>query len=1600
MTTFRRIFGLGRMQQDVDNRNLQQGEYREAFNSVVRSSEGSSEGCVQKIKGNKRLTNLSFGANPITIGEYSYERRNRIYWLVKSDTGCYLCEWDHDSQSASFILQDTRDVSERVFNLSENSLCTGINIVPAEDEDKEQMLISVDNLEPIRINISRARTYGENGFEAEDIFTIKKWPKNSPTTALLNTGNPENNLEERYLTFCYRFKYLDGEFSAFSTFSNYRFVPGKFDLDYETFENLGMVNAYNAIRIGFNTGESQVTDIQLAYKNSNSNTIYVIDTFNKEEYGWGDDETQYHLFTNNKTYTSIAERELYRTFDNVPRMAKAQTLIGNKVFYGNYTEGYDIADASGNPIAIDFTISLKTTSLEGITLPKTISDGDSDDTVLTFDLTDISLDAGTRISFDLSLNETTYSDGSYEWTTDFILNNSFENAAALAQDEDFIIFITQGLSNNFSINYTATPPDNSSTPVLSEFTIVSYDDNTITISAPTITYTIDDTPENTEDDVTHDEISYWAFEDNSNVVFYNNESGATIKTNRSVESGLLYEDKWGRKSTVLTSPKNTLFVPQAYSASKNSLLMYINHIPPAWADRCRVVVKSEPLTYYTIYATIFFEDGVYRWVKLDGDNVDKVQRGDILIVKKDLSGPISNVIKLKVLEIDYKDENFISDNNNDDGAEIVEPAGTYMKIKPNGIFMDYNENEFIVDDGDASSVSGSPVARVDQLYVDNGDGTYTDVAITQGSIITLWFKSFGRDQGPYIFEQTYTVQSNYDNFQDWFEANITLPLEVPDYDDVEYSDIQFVRGTPYGDNGINVTGNSDDPLFMTVKGIIPGNGSSGSGHHGFIATTVTIRLVDSLVIFETEQEQSDIDIYYETDQTFDIVDGKHTGNIQNQTDTDPAIIESSFFNCFAMGNGAESYRVKDSVNKRFLRPDLKPTTTDPNGYRAVKRSCDITYSEAFNASSNINGLNVFNLSTANYKDDLEKAHGSIQKLFARENDIIVLQEEKAGKVLFDKDAIYTAGGNEALISMPGILGQYIPYMGSYGIGKQPESFSVDRMGRIKYASVKNGTFVRLSMDGIEPLSYGLKNRFRNIFISQPNAKIISGYDPYFDLTNFVIGHEPERIVQFGCGTSLIKDQQEEPFTYELKLNDLGGDVVINYNVTSGNVTISAEFNESTYVVSNVTGVGNLTFERDSLVENIVTITITPIGGAASYTLQNSCPVGTELKIVCVVLNDSEDSGQTMTDRFKWGTSSFVSTDELFTDGPLTRFQTLSGIEGQGLFPSNGALVTIQAFKDGSNNGHFSTAECNKLGYLVSSTVYTDSQYNDILENADTEFVTVSQTGEEGFAITNSGSFVFNRASTDEILYLIWDYTSRNPVLSNDTANVNVGQDVIIDVLANDEVSESATVSIATEPNYGNAIVNVDNTITYTHDGSNNFDDSFTYTVTENGCSSTATVNVIIGVSCGDSVEASGTQGIYEIQINFGTGIGYVGVEVDAVNIPDRFQLMDGDTVLADSKFIGDTISSAPTPGDYTLDVYEYDGSAFVDTGADETITITSDDIADGSSEYPTDGNRILYFVKSTATPTTYTLRVTGTNSSTSWSLVNVICPQETIPTLE
>ena len=438
-------FIAGKMNKSVDERLIPPGEYIDALNVRLGSTENTEVGAVENSLGNTILTQLEFQGVPLvgevrTIGVYEDGINETLYWFVHNEnnpnsvtTGIVDLIVSYNTNLGSLIYHV---VSTSVLNFDFKYLITGIDKI-------ENLVFFTDDLNPPRVvNIKSDYAYPGPGavddvLEEEDISVIVKPPGYEdfdPTAGqVAPLGAPyvrpkviigqENYMETRFLSFGYRYRYQDGQYSATSLFSNPSFQPSPFSLSIQNYWNQGMKNRFNGADVHFSTGSKRVKEVDLLYKQSTSNVIYVIKRYNKQDLGWVDNEFQMVQFGNSEIYTTLGSDELLRLYDNVPRTAKAQTIKGNRLMYGNYVDGYDIRYAEdGAKIPIVYNASPVSGEIAGIDLPDPVTsngvynfDGvhNEPDSVISFDLSDInpvgggSIEQDTIINFGFSLQQTT-----------------------------------------------------------------------------------------------------------------------------------------------------------------------------------------------------------------------------------------------------------------------------------------------------------------------------------------------------------------------------------------------------------------------------------------------------------------------------------------------------------------------------------------------------------------------------------------------------------------------------------------------------------------------------------------------------------------------------------------------------------------------------------------------------------------------------------------------------------------------------------------------------------------------------------------------------------------------------------------------------------------------------------------------------------------------------------------------------------------------------------------------------------------------------------------------------------------------------------------
>ena len=359
-------FSKGTMNKDFDERLVPNGQYRDALNFRVGTSDGSDVGAGQNIAGNVNVADIeeisgvdATGAR--TIGAIEYGARSVIYWFVAADLFDGIYEFNEISGIATRVLQCNKVDAETpsLLNFSKGNIITGVNYIAINEQNG--FLFWTDNLnQPRKVNIERAKSYDIDDARIEkDIPVILTPPLYSPHVELFNDVLQSNNMSEKFLYFSYRYKYIDGQFSSMSPFSAVSFGAKNFVYDFGEGFNKAMVNDFNAVRVSFETGDEFVEAIQILVRDTSNINVSIVDTYSKSELSIGNNTSSTIEFKNNKIYSVLPDEQILRLFDNVPLLAKAQSTVGNRLAYGNYVQFRDITDCSDKPIRIDYSLSLK-----------------------------------------------------------------------------------------------------------------------------------------------------------------------------------------------------------------------------------------------------------------------------------------------------------------------------------------------------------------------------------------------------------------------------------------------------------------------------------------------------------------------------------------------------------------------------------------------------------------------------------------------------------------------------------------------------------------------------------------------------------------------------------------------------------------------------------------------------------------------------------------------------------------------------------------------------------------------------------------------------------------------------------------------------------------------------------------------------------------------------------------------------------------------------------------------------------------------------------------------------------------------------------------
>ena len=657
-------FNKGVQNRDNDPLVVPEGEYIQAINARIARSEGGGVGVLENVLGNESVSDYA-DVRATVLGAIRDQSENRIYYFVKGSEEDVIFEYDETSGATRALLRDDRGV----LNFSTEHLITGVNLIGTEDPDdldgdgvsrpadqitSNKLLLWTDNFNPPRkINIRRtfARLQGSlNGFTEQEISVEKNPPLFSPDATAVDLEEivanaafgaektaameekqdieKEENLKEKFVRFATRWRYEDNEYSVYSPFTPAKFAPGKFEFDQDTGAFIGMENQIKALDISFSTGPREVVEVDLLYKEDNTTTVYVVESFNKADRGWGDNVTLGEIIDQTFTEDQVLDNEdgeAVRVVLN-SKLRAQNPIVG--VGRGPATRTNSSGElVPGIPVLTEFTIERgEGTAPDYIVFSFPIQENEI------FNVQYYSTAEAIRFS----------SNKLYRALPDSQLARVFDAVPIRAQSQEIIG--NRLVYGNYIDRYDLVD-------ILKTFEL---NGDGVAILSDT----------RKEDIVVDFETS---LVDNGNAdTIIEDEGVKSLKSDRDYELGIVYLDALGRQTPVLTSEKNTVNIPIDRANKTNKLKVQINSKAPEWATNYRFFVKQNRGTFYNIIPldnAIQPDDDRWVWFRLANTDEGKVSEGDYLNLK--ILGQeyaylnSTNKVRLKVEEAAVKERNFL-----------------------------------------------------------------------------------------------------------------------------------------------------------------------------------------------------------------------------------------------------------------------------------------------------------------------------------------------------------------------------------------------------------------------------------------------------------------------------------------------------------------------------------------------------------------------------------------------------------------------------------------------------------------------------------------------------------------------------------------------------------------------------------------------------------------------------------------------------------------------------------------------------------------------------------------------------------------------------
>ena len=178
MPEIKHLFNAGRMNKDLDERLIPNGEYRDALNIQLASTDGGDVGAIQNLKGNKALSSIS-EIDAVCVGSIADTETNKLYWFVKDNNKDFIAEYDTVEDAVKPVIVDT----ESILNFPSAKI-TGIVIIEGflawTDDTNEPKILDIQDFISYSTDFNTHTQINLVNFIESDITIIKQKPLNAP----------------------------------------------------------------------------------------------------------------------------------------------------------------------------------------------------------------------------------------------------------------------------------------------------------------------------------------------------------------------------------------------------------------------------------------------------------------------------------------------------------------------------------------------------------------------------------------------------------------------------------------------------------------------------------------------------------------------------------------------------------------------------------------------------------------------------------------------------------------------------------------------------------------------------------------------------------------------------------------------------------------------------------------------------------------------------------------------------------------------------------------------------------------------------------------------------------------------------------------------------------------------------------------------------------------------------------------------------------------------------------------------------------------------------------------------------------------------------